>query len=288
MLVTTPDGRALCVHEGGDPDGFPIVMQHGSPSGGLLYEAHSTLARDHEIRLLGYDRPGYGGSTRRYGRTVADCVRDLEAIADTFELGSYATWGISGGGPHALACAALCDERLVATACLGSPAPYDARGLDWYADMGENNVDEFERAARGEEELRHLLESATPALLDADPAGLADAWAGLLGAQDAEALRGPLASYLVESERHGLGAGPDGWVDDDLAFVEGWGFELASIERPVLVLHGEDDRFVPVAHARWVADAVPGAETRIGADDGHLTLFEHRVGEVHEWLRSRR
>lgn len=288
MLVATPDGRTLCVHEAGDPDGFPVVAQHGTPSSALLYERHDALARAQGIRLLGYDRPGYGGSTRRAGRTVADCVKDVTALADALELERYATWGISGGGPHALACAALADDRLVSVASLAAPAPYEAPGLDWQAGMGEDNVLEIECAARGEPALREFVEGEVTGLREADAAGLAEAFATLLGAEDRAVLAGPVATHLLDSQRHGLEPGAEGWIDDDLALVRDWGFDVAAIDRPLLLLHGEDDRFVPVAHGRWLAEAAPGAEARIRSNDGHLTLYERRIEEVHEWLLSHR
>jgi len=120
--ISTKDGRTLCVHEDGDPNGLPVLMHHGTPASGVLYDAHVGLAREQGIRLLGYDRPGYGGSTRHEGRSVADAASDASAIADHLGLERYCSWGISGGGPHVLACAALCDERLVAVASLAAVA----------------------------------------------------------------------------------------------------------------------------------------------------------------------
>src|SRR5438067_8035280 len=135
---------------------------------GLPYAPHVELAREQGIRLIGYDRPGYGGSTRAPGRVVADCVRDVADLADELGLERFATWGVSGGGPHALACAALCDGRLTATASLASVAPYDAEGLDWLDGMGEENHVEFGKALAGEETLRSYLESEADDVLKAD------------------------------------------------------------------------------------------------------------------------
>src|SRR5581483_422420 len=133
--LALPDGRSLEVHELGDPDGFPILFHHGTPGSGTLYERWETPG----VRLVGYDRAGYGSSTRNRGRVVADVVSDVHALADTLGFERFATWGLSGGGPHSLACAALCDERLVAAASLAGVGPYDAEGLDWLAGMGEGN-----------------------------------------------------------------------------------------------------------------------------------------------------
>ena len=284
QTIATAEGRTLAVHSDGDPAGFPVVMHHGTPSSGLLYERHVELAHEQGIRLVGYDRPGYGGSAREPGRSVSDCAADVDAIADALRLDRFATWGISGGGPHALACAALCDRRLVAAASLAAVAPQDAEGLDWLAGMGDENHIEFGHAAAGEEQLRTYLAAEAEEIRAAGPERLVAVMETLLGPEDRAVLSGAFAEYLLKADRHGLADGVDGWVDDDLAFLAPWGFELSSIDRPVLLLHGDDDRFVPVAHGRWLADHIPGVEARIDAADGHLTLIERRLREVNEWL----
>ncbi|HEY5294481.1 MAG TPA: alpha/beta hydrolase [Gaiellaceae bacterium] len=284
QTIATAEGRTLAVHSDGDAAGFPVVMHHGTPSSGLLYERHVALAREQGIRLIGYNRPGYGGSAREQGRTVADCAADVDAIADALQLERFGTWGISGGGPHALACAALCDRRLVAVASLAAVAPYGVDDLDWLAGMGEENHVEFGHAHAGEDALRTYLDKEAQAILAAGPDELVAVMETLLGPADRAVLSGAFAEYLLEADRHALADGVDGWVDDDLAFLAPWGFELGSIDRPVLLLHGNDDRFVPVAHGRWLADRIPGVEARIDPDDGHLTLIERRMREVNEWL----
>lgn len=284
QTIATAEGRTLAVHSDGDPAGFPVVMHHGTPSSGLLYERHVELAHEQGIRLIGYDRPGYGGSAREPGRSVSDCAADVDAVADALRLDRFATWGISGGGPHALACAALCDRRLVAAASLAAVAPHDAEGLDWLAGMGDENHVEFGHAAAGEEQLRTYLAAEAQEILAAGSDQLVAVMETLLGPEDRAVLSGAFAEYLLRADRHALADGVDGWVDDDLAFLAPWGFELRSIDRPVLLLHGDDDRFVPVAHGRWLADHIPGVEARIDAADGHLTLIERRLREVNEWL----
>src|SRR3954471_22673877 len=157
----------LAVHEAGDPQGFPVLFHHGTPSAGLPYAPHAALAREQGIRLIGYDRPGYGDSTRARDRRVEACVADVTEIADALALDTFATWGISGGGPHALACAALLPDRVTAAALLASPAPFDADGLDWLKGQAEDNVNEHLTAAQGADELRELLEPARRGMLGA-------------------------------------------------------------------------------------------------------------------------
>jgi pimeloyl-ACP methyl ester carboxylesterase len=282
--IATSDDRTLALYEGGDPSGFPVLMHHGTPMSGRLYDRHDELAREQGIRLIGYDRPGYGGSTRQAGRRIADCAGDVDAIAGALGLERHACWGVSGGGPHVLACAALCDERCVACASLAAVAPIDAEGLDWLDGMGEENHVEFGKTREGEAALRGYLEQEASEMLAAQPADLLRLMETLLGPADRAVLTGAFAAWMLASDKTALAPGVDGWVDDDLAFDKAWGFELSSINRPVLLLHGDDDRFVPVSHGHWLAERIPDVEVRIDPADGHLTLLERRMREVNDWL----
>ena len=282
--ITTRDGRTLGIYEAGDPGGVPVIYHHGTPGSGLLYPPHDLLATEQGIRLIGYDRPGYAGSTRNDGRLVVDCIADVHSIADELGLDRFASWGISGGGPHVLACAALCDERLVAVASLAAVAPYEADGLDWFAGMGDENVDEFGAVLESREALEAYLGPARDGHMNATPEELIDVFKTLLGPADRAALTGGLATWMLETGKNGMRDGYDGWFDDDVAFAHPWGFDVGEIERPVLILHGDDDRFVPVSHGHWLAARIPDAETRIYPGDGHLTLGTNRVREAHEWL----
>ncbi len=268
------------LHELGDPSGFPIIYHHGTPTSGRLYERWQTAG----VRLIGFDRAGYGGSPRQAGRDVASVAADVEAIADALELERFATWGISGGGPHALACAALCGERLTAAASLAGVAPWGADGLDWLAGMGEENLREFGLAVAGEDALRPALEDWRAGLLQTTAESLTAVWESLLGEADRAALTGGLASFLHRGTTDAVTDGVDGWVDDDLAFASPWGFDPAAVARPVLVVQGGDDRFVPRSHGEWLGEAIPGCETRFDDRHGHLTLYEHAVPDIHAWL----
>jgi pimeloyl-ACP methyl ester carboxylesterase len=285
--VTTPDGRTLTVREGGDPAGVPVLTISGTPGSSTLYEPHVRDAAEEGIRLFSYDRPGYGGSTRHKGRNVADCAADIAAVADALGLERFCVWGISGGGPHALAAAALLPERVIAAAALASVAPYDAEGLDYLAGMGELNVEEFGVIFEGEEAHRASMEKQREELLSATPGQLVELWQTLLGPSDREVATGELAAFLLEHIRAGIEPGGDGWLDDDIAFVTPWGFDLDSIRVPVQLWQGEQDRFVPYGHGVWLADHIPGVDARLTAEDGHLTLAQRRIPQVHAWLLER-
>ena len=285
--IHTSDGRALAVYEAGDPRGRPVLAIYGTPSGGLVYQRHEADARTRGVRFLTYDRPGYGRSDPRPGRTVADCVDDVAALADALGIERLAVWGVSGGGPHALACAALLPDRVPAAASLASVAPYGAEGLDWLDGMGEENIREFGLALDGREALEPYLREQAGGLANAGPDDLLTVWATLLTPVDAAVATADFAAYLLENANAAMAGGVDGWLDDDLAFTEPWGFDLRSIGVPLLLWHGDQDRFVPLAHGRWLAERIPGVESRLTADEGHLTLIEHRVPEVHAWLLER-
>ena len=282
--IVTHDGRVLKVLEDGVRAGRPVLVHNGMPNSRLLFARDVASARRLGIRLISYDRPGYGGSTRKPGRNVADCAEDVRAIAGALEIDHLAVWGISGGGPHAIACAALLPDLVVSVGVLASPAPWGAEGLDYFAGTGEFNVEqtllmlEDPAAARAQCE-RNRVEMLTQTL-----PGLMEFLKTLLAPVDEAALTGELGQYLIDATRSGMATSSDGWWDDGVASLEPWGFEFDAIRTPVLLLHGRHDRFVPFAHGEWLARTIPGVEARLSEDDGHLTLTTHHLDEVHAWL----
>jgi pimeloyl-ACP methyl ester carboxylesterase len=285
--VPTEDGRSVTVREAGDPNGVPVLAIGGTPGSSLFHPPHVRDAETRGIRLVSYDRPGYGASTRHVGRTVADCAHDVAAVFDALGIDRFCVWGISGGGPHALALAALLPERVAAAASLAALAPFGADGLDFYAGMGELNVEEFKAVLESEEAHRAKLERDRKDFFAASPAQLVEIWRTLLGPADLEVLSERLAASALEDIREALRQSVDGWFDEDVAFARPWGFDLCSIRVPVLLWQGEQDRFVPFDHGVWLAEHIPGVEAHLSPDDGHLTLGERRVPEVHAWLLER-
>jgi pimeloyl-ACP methyl ester carboxylesterase len=285
--VTTAEGRTLTVHEGGNPDGIPVLVQNGTPGSGLFHEAHLRDAEEKGIRLLSYDRPGYGSSSRHLGRSVADCAADIATICDALGIGRFCTWGISGGGPHALATAALLPDRVAAAAALAPVAPFAADGLDFNEGMGQQNIDDFGAVLAGEEEHLAAVERNREQLLATTPGELVEVWSTLLGPADVAILDAEVAGFILDNLRAGIEDGGAGWFDDEEAFVRPWGFELSSIRVPVLHWQGEQDKMVPFGHGVWLSKHIPGVESRLSADDGHLTLYAQRIPEVHSWLLER-
>jgi pimeloyl-ACP methyl ester carboxylesterase len=256
----------------------------GTPMSRHLYGLHAADAAGRGLRLISYDRPGYGRSTPQPGRILADCATDVRAICAALGLSRIAVWGISGGGPYALATAALLPDLVVAAASLAGPAPYGAEGLDWFDGMGKDNADGIRlrlanpAAARAEDDANRKM------VLAASAADLAEQLSSLFSPVDAAAFTGELADYLMLSFKDALTPGSEGWSEDECAQVGRWGFEVASISVPFLVVHGQHDRLVPFSHGQWLAAHVPGAQAWLREDDGHWTPYEHRVPEVHAWL----
>lgn len=285
--VPTPAGRVLRVEEAGDPSGKPVVTLHGTPGSGRLYRRHSDDAAAKGIRLIGYDRPGYGGSTPDPGRSVAGCVDDVRAIAKALDLDRLAVWGISGGGPHALACAALLPDLVVAAGSLASIAPYGAPGLDYFADMGQENVDDTRLVLKDEPAAREKLARDREQLLAMSADDMGQAFPTLLSPVDASAHTADLADYLFATMRAGLSPGGEGWWDDGIAHLRPWGFNVEDIGIPVQLWHGRHDRFVPFQHGEWLANRIPGVDAHLTDVDGHLTLMQDRIPAVHDWLLER-
>ena len=283
-LIKCSDGRVLRVEEAGDPHGKAILMHHGTPGSAVLYGPHVSDAMDRSIRLIGYDRPGYGGSTAHPGRTVADCAADVRSIADVLGVNRLGVWGFSGGGPHALACAALLPDLVVAVGSLAAIAPYGAPGLDYFAGMGEENVDDIKLMLADEPAARAKAIDDRERLLALSAEDMAKAFPTLLSAVDAAAVTAGMAEYLWQSGQIGLASSDQGWWDDGKAHLQPWGFAFESTRVPVQLWHGRHDRFVPFGHGEWLAGKIPGVEAHLTDDDGHLTLMQNRVGQLHAWL----
>jgi pimeloyl-ACP methyl ester carboxylesterase len=268
------DGRRLHVYDAAPDEGdrrLAVFWHHGTPNTGDPPEPLFPAATDYRIRLLSYDRPGYGGSTPRRGRDVASAAVDTSGIADAMGIGRFAVMGHSGGGPHALACAALLPERVLAVVSGSGLAPFRAEGLDWFAGMSPSGAAELHAAAEGRAALEHHFASSEfdpEVFTPADHAALAGAW-GWVGA---------IAAKAMES-------GPDPMVDDDLAYVAPWGFDPGQVSAPVLYLHGGQDRMVPSSHGEWLARHTRSSELWLRPEDGHISVLSSAPAAL-GWLRD--
>ncbi len=286
------DGRQLEWSSVGPPNATILLDHHGTPGSRVPAGVMARAATARGLRLVTTSRPGYGRSSRAPGRTVVDVVGDSAALLD--ELGADAAYviGASGGGPHALACGALLGERVLGVAVLAGVAPLAAEGLDWLAGMGEDNVEEFTLALAGEGTLRPFLDAARPELLKADAEGVLAVLGGLLPEVDRACLTGEVAADAAASMAEAVVVGVDGWLDDDLAFTQPWGFELTDLGRltgrgkPVSIWQGDADLMVPFAHGQWLAEHVPGARAHLLPGEGHLSIGIGSIDAILEELTT--
>jgi pimeloyl-ACP methyl ester carboxylesterase len=277
-LITMPDGRDLDVLLAGPPGGLPLVIHEGTPIGLVLYPPRVQAAQDRNLRVILAARPGYERSTPRPGRRVVDVAADIAAVLDELGLDTFVTAGWSGGGPHALACAAALPGRCLAAASVAGVAPYGAEGLDWSAGMGPENIAEFEASVKGPAALTEFLDAEAASLGSVTGEQVAASLGGLISAADQAALTGEFADYIAAGLRAAVSTGIAGWRDDDLAFVQDWGFSLDGAR--ATIWQGGQDLMVPFAHGQWLAARIRGARAHLLSGDGHLTLGGPGSGRV--------
>ena len=280
LTVELADGRTLEAGDEGDELGNLLIFHHGSPGAAVSYEPFDRAAAERGIRLVTMTRPGFGGSSRQPGRSVSDAAADAAALADHLGAERFLTAGWSGGGPHALACAALLPERVRAAATIAGVAPYEAEGLDWAAEMGEDNQVEYGTAARDPDELLRWMAPHAETLAGVEPEEIVADLRSVISDVDEDALDGSLGEMLAESFHRAFEPGGWGWYDDDLAFVRPWGFDLSSIRVPVSIWQGRHDLMVPFSHGEWLAARVPNARSRLRPEHGHLSLAVGSFGLI--------
>lgn len=280
VQITMPDGRQLDVYLAGPTDGDVLLFHTGTPSAAVPFAPLVDAMAERGLRYVAFNRAGYGSSTRRPGRSVADVVDDARAVLDHVGAQRALTIGWSGGGPHALACAALLDDRILAAALIAGAAPYAADGLDYLADMGEENIEEFNAAIAGPEALIPFKERNWPIFRAITGAEVAAALGDLIDDVDRGALTGAFAEWAALAFREGLRQSYWGWFDDDMAFVHPWGFDLESIRVPVHVWQGRHDRMVPYAHGEWLVRHIPTSIPHLFDHHGHLSLAIDSLGTI--------
>jgi len=272
QTVVLRDGRTLEVMSAGPPSGTAVVFHHGTPFSAVPYNTASDGVSSRGARLVCWSRPGYAGSTSRPGRSVADVAADAHEVLDALGHDSFVTIGWSGGGPHALACAALMPGRCRGAAIIAGVAPFRAEGLDWTHGMGPENIEEFALAVEGGPPFADFLRNEAAQFATITGPGVAASLGGLVSDVDVRALTGDFADFMARALAAAVSVGTDGWHDDDMAFIADWGFDLASVACPVAVWQGGQDRMVPFAHGVWLADHVPGARPHLLPEEGHVSL----------------
>ncbi|MFN3866221.1 MAG: alpha/beta fold hydrolase [Demequina sp.] len=269
-IIQASDGRRLCVRDAGSHGSdapLALFWHHGTPGLGLAPRPLLTLADELGLRLIGHDRPGYGESDRLPGRRIGHVAADVADIADALGITRYAVMGYSGGGPHALACAAA-DPRVVATIIGSGLAPRDADGLDWYGGMIASGCHVLTAAERGEQPRRAAeADGYDPEFNARDLAALDGDWGWL----------GDVAGAFTPDDI-------DGAIDDDLSYVCDWDVDLDAIAAPTLLIHGTADGIVPIGHGRWMAERI-GAELWQKDGDGHVSAIE-ALPDALRWLRT--
>ena len=291
-IAVADDGRDVAFAVWGDPAGFPVMSLHGTPGCRFNRWPDEELYRNLGVCLVTHDRAGYGRSARRRGRNVADEVDDVRLVADELGFDRFGVVGGSGGGPHSLACAALLPDRVVRAVCAVGVAPLGTPGLErdeWVAGQDPENVKEFGWAEAGEEVLTVELERLQATLLErvaVDPSTVLGDFE--LSESDRSQLSRPEVMQIIrEATAEQAVNGVWGWVDDDLAILSPWGFELDAITIPVLVRYGKTDVLVPPAHGDWLAANVPGCVVAIDDVAGHLGAdpVQEITGDL-RWLRD--
>ena len=262
----------------------PLVFHSGTPSSGYGYEVFAAQARERGLRMVGWSRPGYGSSRRLPGRRVSHVVGDTAAVLDHLGAARAYVAGHSGGGPHALACAALLPDRVLGTALIACVAPFEADGLSFVEGMGQENHEEFAAALAGEARLEAYLEPVRQEILRMSGAEVAAMFGDLVDEVDREAITGEYAAWLAEQMREGQRESSAGWVDDDISFTLPWGFDVESIQGRVHVWQGEHDRMVPFTHGTWLAAHLGNPCVHLHPEHGHMSLAAAGLPQILESL----
>lgn len=282
--IELPDGRILAAAEVGDPNGRPAIYAHGFPGSRLGVRIGDDEARERGIRLIAFDRPGWGVSDKRRGRRLTDWPADIAAAADRLGLERFDLVGVSGGAPFTLACAAALPHRVgrVVLVCgLGPVAAMRAGdGMIWHNRLG------LTLASRARWMVRPVLYVAGPVLRRFFRVAIANLTRHSASTDRAvltdPSIREVLGAEFVEGFRQG-GAGA---ADDALIYGTDWGLDLNAIRSPVFLFHGDADRIVPVSMARWLAEHLPGVRATYIRDAGHFSIVVRHLGTIFDVLRT--
>jgi pimeloyl-ACP methyl ester carboxylesterase len=284
-LIELADGRTLEVATMGSPSGATIFVHHGTPGSTRTSLSFEGLLARGDFFLVTLSRPGYGQSSRRADRSVASVIEDVGAALAHVGREEYVALGWSGGGPHALASAAL-DETCRAALTVASVAPADA-DFDWIEGMGPENLEEFRLAQEGGPAYEDLMAATGDVLGLATKDNIVEIMGGLLSAPDLAAIDEDDARELfVEGMRYGFATGWRGYLDDNVALMAPWGFDVGDITTPVHLFYGDDDLMVPAPHNQWLSTHLPQVTTTHHPEEGHLSIFTRHLDEIATALRE--
>ena len=275
QICVMPDGRRLAYAEYGAADGVPVFFLQGTPSSRLMHPDED-VTRDLGVRLIVADRPGFGLSDPKPGRTLLDWPDDMVALAKSLGIDRFAVVGISGGGPYAAACAYKIPDRLIAASIVGGSGPVDLRTT-------------LAGSAR-ERHVGYVLAQRAPWLLrlvillarnpQRNPARFQAQFSqGAAAADRAIMARPGMREMFVRSYAEAARQGVTAFADEVILASKPWGFPLQDITAPVHLWHGEEDPNTPIAMAQAMAVAIPNCRTTLLPGEGHLFLFE-RWGEI--------
>jgi pimeloyl-ACP methyl ester carboxylesterase len=281
--LSLPDGRTVGFVDYGPEDGTAVLWCHGGPGSRLEPAAFASDAAEAGLRIVGIDRPGYGFSSPKPDRSIADWVPDGLAVADALGIDRFVTVGCSTGGAYALALAAMAPARVIGVvACC---ALTDMRWAPGRATMsGPASIGIWEASSRdaamaialetfGEDGSKMLAVGDAPAveLAPSDMALFAD-----------PAFVAGMASAIPAMFAQGV----EGYVDDRRADGPGWqSFDAGAITCPVIVVHGGSDTICAAVQAAHTAEIVPNAELRVSPELGHFSVLSQVQPAVLDLLR---
>lgn len=259
------DSRRLAFETYGDDNGAPVFFLHGMPGSRI---GHYFLPEQLSgIKLISYDRPGYGQSDRREGRAVAESAADVARVADELGLETFGVLGRSAGGMHALACAALLGERVNSAVILNGPGPMREMGDAWFEGMANSNVAAFKMT--NDEVIAHITERASE-IQQSPTAQISHLRQEFTPVDEAFDDLDRLTDLFAASHAEATRQGPDGWIDDILTQHRSWGFDLSGIRVPVHFRYGKGDQFTPVSHGLWMQAAIPHATIEVSDNLSHF------------------
>jgi pimeloyl-ACP methyl ester carboxylesterase len=275
-ILKLRDGRALDYITNESGNASAILFHHGTP--GECTGWQTWFDEINGVKAIAASRPGYGLSDRNKGRTVARDLDDLSELLEFLKVESFVSVGWSGGGPHAINMTrhSLC-KGAITLAGVGEWGNSDLNFLDG---MGPENHDEFGAALAGEVQIEDWMKRNSPGMKNISGPDLVAAFGGLIGDSDKKALTADVADVYAASFRRALSVSYYGWLDDDLAFVQKFGFDLAKVNKPILVWQGDDDFMVPKAHSEWLAKHIPTAKLNFVPGHGHISLGEDYRSEI--------